>query len=90
MPKSYKIAISLPKDLLTEIERQCAARGESRSQFLRMAVEEFLRRERQKEMEEQYIQGYLKYPETPEEVEGIYKASLAALAQEPWDDGEEQ
>ncbi len=42
----------------------------------------------QGELEERYIRGYIENPETPEEVEGAYLASLAALAENPWDDEE--
>lgn len=90
MSKTAKIAISLPRDILEGIERERRASGESRSEFFRRAVEAFLRRQRERELEEQYIRGYLENPETPDEVEGIYRAGLAALAQEPWDAGDDQ
>ena len=90
MPKSDKIAISLPSDLLKEIERQCVARGESRSQFLRMAVEEFLRRERQRELEKQYVQGYQEMPETEEEVAFAQTLAQIAFTANPWEGDKEQ
>ena len=89
MAKTAKIAISLPEDLLQGIEKERRARGETRSEFFRRAVEAFLRRERERELEEQYVRGYLEMPETAEEVGWVQAAGLAALAHEPWDDGEE-
>jgi|TARA_B100001971_G_C17712161_1_gene296998 metal-responsive CopG/Arc/MetJ family transcriptional regulator len=90
MTKSAKIAISLPESLLRDIERECEARQETRSEFLRHAVEAYLRKEREREMEAQYIRGYLEMPETEEEVEWVQAVGLAALAQEPWEWAEDE
>ena len=43
---------------------------------------------RKRELEEQYIRGYLEYPETPEEEEWAAQASLVTLAENPWDEEE--
>jgi metal-responsive CopG/Arc/MetJ family transcriptional regulator len=83
-----KIAISLPEEVLRAIESARKASGESRSQFLRRAVEAYLRRQKERDLDEQYIRGYVEQPETPQEAGGLYSAGLAALAQEPWDDGD--
>ncbi len=87
MSKATKIAISLPEDLLMDIERECAAKGSSRSKFFRTAVEAYLRREGERELEEQYIRGYLELPETKEEVEWVRALGMATVASEPWDEG---
>jgi len=63
-----KIAISLPDDVLEEIEKEREASGMSRSEFFRHAVEEHLRRAKEREDVQQYIRGYLENPETLEEV----------------------
>ena len=88
MPKTTKIAISMPETLLQDIEKERLACGQTRSEFVRRAVQAFPRRQREREWDEQYVGGYLEYPETPEEVEGFYLAGLAALAENPWDDSE--
>ena len=85
-----KIAISLPDDVLKEIEKERLAKGVSRSEFFRRAVEEHLRRQRERELEEQYVRGYLENPETPEELEWVFAAGLEALAENPWEDGEDR
>ena len=90
MSKSAKIAISLPEELLEEIERESGASGVTRSEYLRRAVEAFLRREREREAIEQYIQGYLQHPETQEELGWVEAASQGVLEEYPWqDEGEE-
>ncbi len=85
MSKAAKIAISLPKELLKTAERERKARGQSRSQFFRQAVETFLRQARQQNAIEQYIQGYREQPETEEEVAAVHQVSSAVLKQEPWE-----
>ena len=81
-----KIAISLPDKFLESIEKECRLRGETRSAFFRRAVEAFLRRERERELEEQYIRGYQRYPETAEEVAFAESTLTEALADNPWDE----
>ncbi|MDP6495372.1 MAG: ribbon-helix-helix protein, CopG family [Dehalococcoidia bacterium] len=90
MPKSAKIAIRLPESLLRDIQRECEARQETRSEFLRRAVEVYLRKERERELEAQYIRGYLEMPETEEETAIAEYTSRFAFAANPWEDDDEQ
>ena len=85
-----KIGISLPEPVLEAIERERKARGETRSEFLRRAVEAFLRRERERQLEEQYIRGYQQYPETQEEIDLATAMSHWGPEEEHWEDGTEQ
>ncbi len=87
--KTAKIAISLPEDLLQDIEKERRVRGESRSEFFRRAVETLLNLERERELDEQYIRGYTELPETAEEVAWA-QAGLAALAEVPWEEGDKK
>lgn len=84
-----KIAISVPDEVLQAVEQQRLARGESRSAFCRRALEQLLRREREREADEQYVRAYQKCPETAEEIAWA-EAGLAALALDPWDEGDDQ
>lgn len=85
MSKTIKIAISLPEDLLEAAERERIARGESRSEFFRQALQNLLRQKRERDAIERYVAGYREQPETDEEVQAAYASSQAALAQEPWE-----
>jgi Arc/MetJ-type ribon-helix-helix transcriptional regulator len=85
-----KIAISLPEETLQAVEKERLANGLSRSEFFRRAVEEHLRRIKERELEEQYIRGYRDNPETAEELEWVFKAGLEALAENPWEEEESQ
>ena len=81
-----KIAISIPDDIHQAVEKERLATGESRSQFFRRAVEERLRRAKERELEEQYVRGYLDNPETPEGLEWVFRAGLETLAEDPWEE----
>ncbi|MBI4337472.1 MAG: ribbon-helix-helix protein, CopG family [Chloroflexi bacterium] len=90
MPNTAKVAISLPEELLKSIEEHRKASGESRSQLFRRAVEEFLKRQREREDIERYVQGYLDNPETAEDMAMAESDIQPALAEIPWDDGANQ
>ena len=84
MPKTSKIAISLPEEVLTAVEREREESGESRSQIFRRAVELLLRQRKEREMSEQYIRAYQQMPETKEEVTAARRAASTIMAEEPW------
>ncbi len=84
MPRTSKIAISLPEELLTAVERERKESGESRSQIFRCAVELLLRQRIEREMNQQYIRAYQEMPETKEEVNAARRAASSILAEEPW------
>ena len=84
-----KIAISLPDDVLRDVEKERQASGETRSEFFRRAVVALLKQKREREWDRQYISAYQEMPETPEEFGGLLAGGLEALAQEPWDEGDE-
>ena len=83
-----KIAISLPDDMLRDVEKERQANGETRSQFFRRAAIELLKRKREREWDQDYIRAYQEMPETEAEFAGLRSAGLEALAQEPWDDSD--
>ena len=84
MPKTSKVAISLPEEVLTAVEREREESGESRSQIFRRAVELLLRHRKEKEMSDQYIRAYQQMPETKEEVTAARHSASTILAEEPW------
>ena len=84
MPKANKIAISLPEEMLKVIEKERTDSGESRSQFLRRAVELLLRFEKEQKRSYQYSQSYQEIPETQEEIEAARHSAAAILSKEAW------
>jgi len=85
MPRTSKIAISLPEEVLTAVEREREESGESRSQIFRRAVNLLLRQQKEREMSELYIRAYQQVPETKEEVDAARRAASTILAEEPWE-----
>ena len=84
MAKSAKVAISLPEDVLEAVEMERKAKGESRSQYFRRAIERLLKQERDSSAVKDYVRGYREVPESAEEVEAIHHVGIAVLAEEPW------
>ena len=84
MAKSAKVAISLPEDVLEAVETERKAKGESRSEFFRRAIERLLKQERESSAVKDYVRGYQEVPESAEEVEAVHRAGIAVLAEEPW------
>ena len=85
-----KIAISLPEEILQAVEKERLATGLNRSEFFRRAVEEHLRRVKEREDVERYIQGYLKYPEAKEEITLAEATLQYAFDDDSWEDDWEQ
>ena len=85
-----KIAISLPEETLQSVEKERLASGLSRSEFFRRVVEEHLRRVKELEDVERYVQGYLNYPETKEEIILAEATLHYAFDDESWEDDWEE
>ncbi len=89
-----KIAITLPDEVLDAVEKERAASGISRSEYIRRTVEEHLlqkiareiAQEKEKEDVARYIQGYLENPETPESIVWVQAAIPYAIGDESWED----
>jgi metal-responsive CopG/Arc/MetJ family transcriptional regulator len=79
-----KVSISLPNDLLREVEAHRARSSESRSDFFRRAAEALLRGEREREAIDRYVRGYLGNPEAQEEAAWAAHGQTR-LAQVPWE-----
>ena len=84
MGRTAKVAISLPEELLSVVEKTRQVRGESRSQFFRRAAEALVARECEAELDRQYIEAYRRMPEQIDE--GLLRAGLEVMAAEPWDE----
>jgi len=85
-----KIAISIPDELLEAVEKERQSKGESRSAFFRLAVEEHLRRAKERVDVQQYIRGYQKYPETKEEIALAESTIHYAFDEESWEEDWEE
>lgn len=84
MPRTAKVAISLPSDVLTELERLRSETGESRSALVQRAIRQLIRDRRREERISRYIEGYRQRPESPAEIEAAERAAIDLFASEPW------
>lgn len=80
-----KIAISLPADLVKELERTMKKTGESRSAVIRHLIEKALMQDEMDIRVKQYIDGYMKHPETDEEKKFTKATSTKAFEEESWE-----
>ena len=85
MTTTAKISISLPRGTLEHADRERRSSGESRSEFFRRAVEEFLRRKERREAVDRYVAGYIAEPEADYEEEISETTAVEVLAQESWE-----
>jgi metal-responsive CopG/Arc/MetJ family transcriptional regulator len=85
MGKSAKATISLPADVLRAVDVERSRTTETRRAFFKRAAERLLRQEKWKAIRN-YIRGYQRYPETPEEVAVFGALAAEALADQPWEE----
>lgn len=81
-----RTAISLPGDLLEEVDRRARECDLSRSAFIKDALEAHLSRFREAELRRQLAEAYAQ-PETGDETaerRAFERASRRAMEQEPW------
>ena len=81
-----RIAISLPKNTLEVIERECETTGETQSEFIKRLIEAFAEQRKEAELVAQYKRGYELCPETEEEMVWIAAAQKDAFPADYWDD----
>ena len=81
-----QLAIRLPDALLAELD-WLVVRCEysNRTEAMRTAIEAMVRIERSREIDEQYIAAYAKYPQTEEELVGLDHQTFVDLDDEEED-----
>lgn len=80
-----RIAISLPEDLLEDVDRLAEEQGLSRSEVFRRAAGGLLRGLAERDAARRYRAGYRNRPETSDDVARARRSAVAALAVEPWE-----
>lgn len=83
---SEKVAISLDQELFERAERLRKASGETRSALVARALRQLLRDEGQTRAVAEYVEAYLRFPETATDerrARALARKSVTALA---WDD----
>jgi metal-responsive CopG/Arc/MetJ family transcriptional regulator len=75
--------VQLNDELLALLDRRAAQDGRSRSQLIREAVEEYLRDDRESEIDRQIVEAYTRMPQ-PEHDPWAEAAARRTIADEPW------
>lgn len=79
---AVKLAISLPPEDFRELESLRRRLKTTRSAVVRQALRTYFQARRQQAMVAEYMEGYRRFPETPEEIAGLAQAQLEVMAAE--------
>ena len=85
MSNTKKISISLPSNLVKELDRITKKTGESRSAVIRRSIEKALMQDEIDARVKQYIEGYLNHPESEGEKKITRATSSVAFDEESWE-----
>ena len=87
MSKRNKIIqVPIQEDLLGILDAVSRERGQSRAAFIREACAQYVASLREAELDRQYVEGYLKFPEDPAEGEAWIKNAAEVWGEESWED----
>ena len=84
MARVARVSISLPAETLRVADRERRASHESRSEFFRRAIDELIRRDRERKEVERYVAGYVAEPEASDQ-DWLDRLGRERVEQEPWD-----
>ncbi|MQA00623.1 MAG: ribbon-helix-helix protein, CopG family [Dehalococcoidia bacterium] len=85
MSRYVKVAVSLPEDVFDAAESERETLGTSRSEFVALAIREYLRHEREREWARQDAEAYRRIPETADELAMASAMSRSGWAENPWE-----
>lgn len=80
-----KIAVSIPKELLDQVENVRRREGLTRSAVVESGLRAWLRARRDAERVRRYVEGYRQHPESDDEI-----AEAARIVQATWTAGERE
>lgn len=83
--KAAKVAVSLPSELIAEIDRERRASHKTRSAYFRAVLERHLREASHAALTAAYVRGYTDRPETVEEVAAADATAVDALRELDWE-----
>jgi len=78
------IQVPMPADLLERVEAAAEKRGESRSAFIREACAQYITQSREDQLQQKYIEGYLRFPESEDEAKALEALAADVLEPEDW------
>ena len=84
MSSTAKIAVSLPKEILRQVERARGEKGLARSKVILQALRLWLDRLEEAEQVTRYEAGYRKLPEDRVSLKAYERAETQSLSKESW------
>ena len=83
--KTVKVAISLPREIMNQIEDWRHKLGLARSQAIVEAVSLWLKKKREEQLIKQYVEGYRKKPEKGDAgLEAFMKTGFSSFSKDEW------
>ena len=83
--KTVKIAISLPKDVMDQIEEIRHKLDWPRSRAILEAVSLWLKKKEEEQLVRKHREGYKKHPENRAELDAFFKAGLSSFTGDSWE-----
>ena len=84
--KTARITISLPVELLEQVEEERKGSGETRSELFRRALETLFEKQRYEKSVSRYVEGYVAEPESEYEIAAAEVTEAGAFeADEDWE-----
>lgn len=83
-----KVAVTIERSVLAEVEALRERTGESRSAVVARALRSLLREEERRSQVREYVEAYRRIPETPAEAERITRVAAETLSGLEWEDTE--
>jgi hypothetical protein len=83
-----KVAVTVPAGTFALLERARGKLGKSRSEAVSLAIDDWLQGLEAGAARKRYVDGYLRHPETPDELESAARVAAAATADwSAWEPG---
>jgi metal-responsive CopG/Arc/MetJ family transcriptional regulator len=86
MPRTAKVAFSLDRELLAQVERIRVDTGESRSAVIGRALRSLTATAAHRREVERYVAAYCEKPEDPREIRSARRRARRTLSRLPWED----
>ena len=82
---SEQIAVRIPDRLANDLGAMVeSGRFATKAEAVRHAIETLVDEERRRHVGEQIVEGYLRIPQTDEEVAAATVAAIRSIEEEPW------
>ena len=82
--KTVKVAISLPREMMSQIEQVRHKLGLARSRAVFEALRLWLKKMEDEALDRKYAEGYRRKPEDPAEMNALMMAGLSSFSKDKW------